>query len=146
MSLIYLDNAATTHTHPEVIKEMNSILCDFYGNPSSLHSVGRSAKAKLEHSRKKICEYLKVEDNVTSPTFSIVNNYTYANNHTISHFDFYRLESIDEVYNIGVYEYLDSSKFCFFEWPEVANEIFTDKYLKIFIKVNNSKRIINIVS
>ena len=49
---------------------------------------------------KKICEYLKVEDNVTSPTFSIVNNYTYANNHTISHFDFYRLESIDEVYNI----------------------------------------------
>ena len=47
---------------------------------------------------------------------------------------------------IGVYEYIDSSKFCFFEWPEVANEIFTDKYLKIFIRVNNSKRIINIVS
>ena len=60
MSLIYLDNAATTHTHPEVIKEMNSILCDFYGNPSSLHSVGRSAKAKLEHARKKICEYFSV--------------------------------------------------------------------------------------
>ena len=95
---------------------------------------------------KKICKYLKVEDNVTSPTFSIVNKYTYANNHTISHFDFYRVENIDEVYNIGVYEYLDSSKFCFFEWPEVANEIFTDKYLKIFIRVNNSKRIINIVS
>lgn len=95
---------------------------------------------------KKICKYLKVEDNVTSPTFSIVNKYTYANNHTISHFDFYRVENIDEVYNIGVYEYLDSSKFCFFEWPEVANEIFTDKHLKIFIKVNNSKRIINIVS
>ena len=94
---------------------------------------------------KKICKYLKVEDNVTSPTFSIVNKYTYANNHTISHFDFYRVENIDEVYNIGVYEYLDSSKFCFFEWPEVANEIFTDKYLKIFIRVNNSKRIINIV-
>lgn len=95
---------------------------------------------------KKICKYLKVEDNITSPTFSIVNKYTYANNHIISHFDFYRVENIDEVYNIGVYEYLDSSKFCFFEWPEVANEIFTDKYLKIFIKVNNSKRIINIVS
>ena len=94
---------------------------------------------------KKICKYLKVEDNVTSPTFSIVNNYTYANNHTISHFDFYRLESIDEVYNIGVYEYLDSSKFCFFEWPEVADKIFTEKNLKIFIRVNNSERIINIV-
>ena len=94
---------------------------------------------------KKICKYLKVEDNVTSPTFSIVNKYTYANNHIISHFDFYRVENIDEVYNIGVYEYLDSSKFCFFEWPEVANEIFTDKYLKIFIRVNNSERIINIV-
>ena len=95
---------------------------------------------------KKICKYLKVEENVTIPTFSIVNKYTYANNHIISHFDFYRVENINEVYNIGVYEYIDSSKFCFFEWPEVANEIFTDKYLKIFIKVNNSKRIINIVS
>ena len=55
-------------------------------------------------------------------------------------------KNIDDVYNIGVYEYIDNSKFCFFEWPEVANEIFTDKYLKIFIRVNNSKRIINIVS
>ena len=94
---------------------------------------------------KKICKYLKVEDKVTSPTFSIVNKYICANNDVISHFDFYRFENIDEVYNIGVYEYIDNSKFCFFEWPEVANEIFTNKYLKIFIKVNNSKRIINIV-
>ena len=94
---------------------------------------------------KKICKYLKIEDEVTSPTFSIVNKYIYANNDVISHFDFYRFENIDEVYNIGVYEYIDNSKFCFFEWPEVANEIFTNKYLKIFIKVNNSKRIINIV-
>ena len=44
---------------------------------------------------KKICKYLKVEDNVTSPTFSIVNKYTYNNNHTISHFDFYRVENIN---------------------------------------------------
>lgn len=94
---------------------------------------------------KKICKYLKIEDNVTSPTFSIVNKYTYTKNHIVSHFDFYRVKNISEVYNIGVYEYLNNSKFCFFEWPEVANEIFTDKYLKIFIKVNNSKRIINIV-
>ena len=94
---------------------------------------------------KKICKYLKIEDNVTSPTFSIVNKYTYAKNYIVSHFDFYRVKNISEVYNIGVYEYLNNSKFCFFEWPEVATEIFTDKYLKIFIKVNNSKRIINIV-
>jgi len=94
---------------------------------------------------KKICKYLKIEDNVTSPTFSIVNKYTYTKNYIVSHFDFYRVKNISEVYNIGVYEYLNNSKFCFFEWPEVANEIFTDKYLKIFIKVNNSKRIINIV-
>ena len=93
---------------------------------------------------KKICKYLRVEDNVTSPTFSIVNKYTYAKNYIVSHFDFYRVKNISEVYNIGVYEYLNNSKFCFFEWPEVANEIFTDKYLKIFIKVI-FKRIINIV-
>ena len=95
---------------------------------------------------KKICKHLKIEDDVTSPTFSLVNKYVCPNNNIINHFDFYRIEKVDELYNLGIYEYLNNSKFCFFEWPEVANEIFKDQHLKIFIKVSNSKRIINIVT
>lgn len=134
-----------TITNENELDKVASFICKHYLHNKIFLFYGEVGAGKTTLI-KKICKYLKVEDNVTSPTFSIVNKYTYANNHTISHFDFYRVENIDEVYNIGVYEYLDSSKFCFFEWPEVANEIFTDKYLKIFIKVNNSKRIINIVS
>ena len=134
-----------TITNENELDKVASFICKHYLHNKIFLFYGEVGAGKTTLI-KKICKYLKVEDNVTSPTFSIVNKYTYANNHTISHFDFYRVENIDEVYNIGVYEYLDSSKFCFFEWPEVANEIFTDKYLKIFIRVNNSKRIINIVS
>ena len=57
--------------------------------------------------------HLGVQDLVQSPTFSIVNQYIMKNGNYIYHFDFYRVENIDEVYNIGVYAYLDSSKFCF---------------------------------
>ena len=133
-----------TITNENELDKVASFICKHYLHNKIFLFYGEVGAGKTTLI-KKICKYLKVEDNVTSPTFSIVNKYTYANNHIISHFDFYRVENIDEVYNIGVYEYLDSSKFCFFEWPEVANEIFTDKYLKIFIRVNNSKRIINIV-
>ena len=133
-----------TITNENELDKVASFICKHYLHNKIFLFYGEVGAGKTTLI-KKICKYLKVEDNVTSPTFSIVNKYTYANNHTISHFDFYRVENIDEVYNIGVYEYLDSSKFCFFEWPEVANEIFTDKCLKIFIRVNNSKRIINIV-
>ena len=61
----------------------------------------------------------------------------------VSHFDFYRVKNISEVYNIGVYEYLNNSNFVLSDRKLLMK--FYDKYLKIFIKVNNSKRIINIV-
>ena len=63
MKQIYLDSAATTQLHPEVIKEMTEVMTDIYGNPSSLHSFGRKAKGILEASRKKISTLLGVKPN-----------------------------------------------------------------------------------
>ena len=58
MSKIYLDNAATTQIHPEVLDEMSKVMKDFYGNPSSIHSFGRKSKSLIETARKQIAELL----------------------------------------------------------------------------------------
>ncbi|WP_295229721.1 tRNA (adenosine(37)-N6)-threonylcarbamoyltransferase complex ATPase subunit type 1 TsaE [uncultured Chryseobacterium sp.] len=64
---------------------------------------------------------LGTKDEVNSPTYSIVNEYTTAKG-KIFHFDLYRLKSIEEVYDIGMEEYLDNSYLCIIEWPEVYEE------------------------
>ena len=76
MEKIYLDNAATTALRPEVAKEMMSILQNEYGNPSSSHSFGRSAKSKLELSRKTIAQVL----HVSSQEIIFTSGATEANN------------------------------------------------------------------
>ena len=60
METVYLDNAATTALRPEVVQRMSQVLSDNYGNASSTHSVGRSAKALLEQCRKNIANYFNV--------------------------------------------------------------------------------------
>jgi tRNA threonylcarbamoyladenosine biosynthesis protein TsaE len=60
---------------------------------------------------------MKSNDVVTSPTFSIVNEYATPND-KIYHFDFYRLESLEEAYNFGIEDYLNTDHWLFIEWPE----------------------------
>lgn len=66
---------------------------------------------------KEICKALGVTSVMTSPTFSIVNEYA-GSNGTIYHFDFYRLKREEEAFDIGAEEYLDSGNYCFVEWPD----------------------------
>ncbi|MBK1895669.1 tRNA (adenosine(37)-N6)-threonylcarbamoyltransferase complex ATPase subunit type 1 TsaE [Chryseobacterium paridis] len=61
------------------------------------------------------------DDEVNSPTYSIVNEYNTPKG-KVYHFDLYRLKNIDEVYDIGIEEYLDNSFLCIIEWPEVYEE------------------------
>ncbi|MDN3686746.1 tRNA (adenosine(37)-N6)-threonylcarbamoyltransferase complex ATPase subunit type 1 TsaE [Cyclobacterium jeungdonense] len=67
---------------------------------------------------KEICSLLAVEDPVSSPTFSIVNEYDIKNGKIIYHFDFYRIEDPMEAVEIGVEEYFYSGNYCFVEWAE----------------------------
>lgn len=60
-------------------------------------------------------------DEVNSPTYSIVNEYSTPQG-KVFHFDLYRLKNIDEVYDIGIEEYLDNAFLCIIEWPEVYEE------------------------
>jgi len=83
---------------------------------------------------KTLCEVLGIDEPVTSPTFSIVNEYR-GNGKTIFHFDFYRLKTQTEAYDLGYEEYFYSGAYCFIEWPEKIPDLLPDHYMKINIKV-----------
>ena len=65
---------------------------------------------------KALCKQLNVIDTVSSPTFSLINEYKTKDGKSIYHFDCYRLESHEEAYNFGAEEYLDSGSICLIEW------------------------------
>ena len=84
---------------------------------------------------KALCAKMGVEEEVTSPTFSIVNEYAYKDEkgeeHSIFHMDIYRLEDIEEAINIGMEEYLDSGEICLIEWPELIKPLLPDDAVEI---------------
>lgn len=84
---------------------------------------------------KAICNELRVTDTMSSPTFSIVNEYQTDRFERVYHFDFYRLKNSGEAMDIGVEEYFFSDFYCFCEWPEVIEGLLPDKYLKININL-----------
>ena len=87
---------------------------------------------------KSILKNLGVKENITSPTFSIVNQYLISNR-LINHFDLYRIKSLTELDVIGFEEYLESEAVCFIEWPEIAMSKIDDNYIEIYIKFINEK-------
>ena len=86
---------------------------------------------------KSICEELGVEDSINSPTFAIVNEYEDREHRTIFHFDFYRIKSLEEVYNMGYEEYVYSDAICFMEWPELIEELLPEETTKVYIEEND---------
>ena len=86
---------------------------------------------------KSICSELKVIDNVSSPTFSIVNVYQTQTVDEVFHFDFYRIKSLEEVYDIGYEDYFYSDQYCLMEWPEMIDKLLPDDTIKVEIKVNH---------
>ncbi len=83
---------------------------------------------------KEICRYKKVDDKVTSPTFSLVNEYRTQNGEIIYHFDFYRIESTEEVFDFGYEEYFYDNALCLIEWPELIEKLLPENYVKITIE------------
>ena len=123
-SLAGIDKAAE-----EIIAAIgnNRIIC-FYGAMGS----GKTTLIKA------ICAYLGVSDTVTSPTFALVNEYSDKNGAPIYHFDFYRINKIDEVYDFGYEEYFyGDTGICLVEWPELIEDILpSESVVKLTITVN----------
>jgi len=86
-----------------------------------------------------ICSFMGVQDTVSSPTFSLVNEYLSPDYGTIFHFDFYRINHLEEALDIGIDEYLESGNYCFIEWPEKVAELLPEQYFLIDIRIQNDQ-------
>lgn len=93
---------------------------------------------------KQICQSIGVEDNASSPTFSIVNEYNSPEG-PVFHFDFYRIKSEHEALDLGYEEYFYSGNYCFVEWPELIPSLLPEEVLSINITVSpTGTRMINL--
>ncbi len=84
---------------------------------------------------KSFCKTLGIEDVVSSPTYSIVNEYE-SQNGPVFHFDFYRIKDIQEAYDLGYEEYFYGGGICLIEWPERVAELLPDHFVKVEISVS----------
>ena len=82
----------------------------------------------------RIAALLGAEDSVTSPTFAIVNQYE-GREHTIYHFDMYRIERVEEALDFGSEEYLSSGDLCLVEWPEKIEPLLPDDTMIVRIEI-----------
>lgn len=89
-----------------------------------------------------LMETLGSEDIVTSPTFALVNQYYTAEREPVYHFDFYRINSINEAFDMGYEEYFYSGDLCLVEWPEKVEQLLPDDTMVVKIEIldENTRR------
>ncbi len=94
---------------------------------------------------KELSLQLDVVDVVSSPTFSIVNEYQTENNSRVYHFDFYRLEEEKEAYDMGYEEYFFSDDYCFIEWSEKIPSLIGEDMVIVKMHIEETKRVIEVI-
>ena len=88
-----------------------------------------------------------VTDMVSSPSFTLVNEYKRPDNTPVYHFDFYRIRKISEVLDFGIEEYFDSDSPCFMEWPELIEQLLPPETVRLSITVrDDGSRVIETIS
>jgi tRNA threonylcarbamoyladenosine biosynthesis protein TsaE len=85
---------------------------------------------------KEICRVLGVEDTISSPTFSLVNEYVTSNKETVYHFDFYRINDEEEALDMGIEDYFYSNNWCLIEWPNNIKNLLPLNSVTINITLN----------
>lgn len=93
---------------------------------------------------KAICHELGSDDNVTSPSFALINEYTTDKSLLIYHFDFYRIKKVDEAFDLGYEDYIYSGNYCFIEWPEMIEQLLPEGIVEVRInELGNGARQVN---
>ncbi len=116
---------------PEAAQALLSLIGDhkvvaFYGSMGA----GKTTLIKA------LCAAMGINATVNSPTFSLVNEYRRPTGEPVYHFDFYRINKIEEVYDFGYEEYFYSGHLCLIEWPELIEPLLPAGTLKLHINVN----------
>ncbi len=95
---------------------------------------------------KSFCKHLGVEENVSSPTFSILNEYLTTSGESVYHFDFYRIKSEAEAFDLGYENFFYAKNYCFVEWPEKIPNLLNFPKASIFIESKNGIRSIRLIT
>ena len=92
---------------------------------------------------KALCRELGSLDNITSPTFALINEYSTGDGSIIYHFDFYRIKKLEEAYDLGYEDYIYSGNYCFIEWPEMIESLLPEGIVAVRIsETEHGKRLI----
>jgi len=113
----------------QIIEDSSEKTLLFYGSMG----VGKTTLIK------EIVKLLGVDDVVSSPTFSLVNEYQSRNGETIYHFDFYRIHNEEEALDIGIEDYFYNNDWCFIEWPEKVKNLLPLNAVEIHLSLNNDE-------
>jgi tRNA threonylcarbamoyladenosine biosynthesis protein TsaE len=89
---------------------------------------------------KALCKNLGAIDIVSSPTFTLVNEYKTSVGESLFHIDFYRIKKQEEVYDFGLEEYLTGESYCFMEWPELVEELLPAETVRVRITIDNDEQ------
>ena len=87
---------------------------------------------------KNLCSKLGVQDEVNSPTFALVNEYQTDTLDSVFHFDFYRIKSLEEVFDIGYEDYFYGGSLCLLEWPELIDPLMPEHFIKVEITLGDT--------
>ncbi len=120
------------------LSEWVPVLFDMLGDKKKLALVGDLGAGKTTLI-KYLCQHLGVRDQVVSPTFSLVNEYSTDTGVSVFHIDLYRLESMEEALLIGIEEYLDSEAYVFIEWPQLVDSLLGEDFIRVEISVANEQ-------
>lgn len=90
---------------------------------------------------KAICRVLQVTDVTSSPSFGLIYEYRTRGSDSVFHFDFYRIEDLEEAYDIGFEEYIDSGQYCFIEWPDIVASVLPPETVNVNLRIaGNNER------
>ena len=131
-----LDSKLICHVSLDGLEDVAEQIISFAGDMSVWTFNGEMGAGKTTLI-KEICDRYDVIDNVSSPTFSIINEYINNNNDYFYHFDFYRIEKEQEAMDIGCDEYFYSGNHCFIEWPSKIPNLIPDQFLQVEILIEN---------
>ena len=132
----------------EEMNEVAKALLNYAGDRKKIFLYGDIGAGKTTFT-KALCALLEVEDNVSSPTFSLINQYEYKEKESdisriIHHLDLYRLKSLQEAIDIGIEDILFDQHLCLIEWPELIETLAPIDIVKINFEIldNSSRKVI----
>ena len=139
MSKIFYTNKA------QELDEIAKAIVEVFENEKKIVFFGEMGVGKTTLI-KSICKVLNVQDVVTSPTFSVVNEYQSKDGNSLYHFDFYRIKNQEELFDLGLEEYIYSDNYCFIEWPEKAEGLLSENFVQVQMTKKKECRIIKVMT